>query len=288
MATPVLAELAASLADYERRLLSSGARVIDVRRTCSRPPRGARLDRRSCWPSRPSASTSRLAGSTAGLQANTATHAQALARVAGRLNPRLLQREAEQNGAAADRDLRVRLAAGHGAAAAARRDERLTSLRQAQRVPQSQRPLRRGYALVFKGDGKLVRTAAELRVGRAVRMEFQDGKRDAVVDGDRVEAVLRAAQANPTRAISSKRRLGALHSPAMNAFDMDMAKPGEIALVRYGDGEVMVLRPGRYVICAVTGKKIPLEALRYWNPRLQEAYAGPAEALTLARASANP
>ncbi|HUO11500.1 MAG TPA: DUF2093 domain-containing protein, partial [Caulobacteraceae bacterium] len=39
------------------------------------------------------------------------------------------------------------------------------------------------------------------------------------------------------------------------------------------------LRPGRYVICAVTGKKIPLEALRYWNPLRQEAYAGPTEAL---------
>jgi hypothetical protein len=65
----------------------------------------------------------------------------------------------------------------------------------------------------------------------------------------------------------------------MNAFDKDLDKAGELALVRYGDGEVTVLRPGRYVICAVTGKKIPLEALRYWNPRLQEAYAGPAQAL---------
>ena len=65
----------------------------------------------------------------------------------------------------------------------------------------------------------------------------------------------------------------------MNAFDKDLGKPGELALVRYGDGEVTVLRPGRYVICAVTGKKIPLEALRYWNPHLQEAYAGPAQAL---------
>lgn len=65
----------------------------------------------------------------------------------------------------------------------------------------------------------------------------------------------------------------------MNAFDKDLGKPGEIALVRYGDGELMVLRPGRYVVCAVSGKKIPLDALRYWNPRLQEAYAGPAQAL---------
>ena len=65
----------------------------------------------------------------------------------------------------------------------------------------------------------------------------------------------------------------------MNAFDRDLGKVGELALVRYGDGEFHVLRPGRYVLCAVSGKKIPLEALRYWSPRLQEAYAGPAEAL---------
>ena len=65
----------------------------------------------------------------------------------------------------------------------------------------------------------------------------------------------------------------------MNAFDKDLGKPGEIALVRYGDGEISVLRPGRYVLCAITGKKIPLEAPRYWNPRLQEAYASPAQAL---------
>jgi hypothetical protein len=33
------------------------------------------------------------------------------------------------------------------------------------------------------------------------------------------------------------------------------------------------------VLCAVTGKKVPLEQLRYWSATLQEAYAGPAEAL---------
>ena len=65
----------------------------------------------------------------------------------------------------------------------------------------------------------------------------------------------------------------------MNAYDKDLGKPGELALVRYGDGEVTVLRPGRYVLCAVTGRKIPLEQLRYWSAPLQEAYAGPAEAL---------
>jgi hypothetical protein len=66
----------------------------------------------------------------------------------------------------------------------------------------------------------------------------------------------------------------------MNAHDRDFSgKANEIAVVRYGDGEIAVLKPGRYVICAVSGVRIPIEALRYWSPTLQEAYAGPAEAL---------
>ena len=65
----------------------------------------------------------------------------------------------------------------------------------------------------------------------------------------------------------------------MNAFDKDLSGGGDLAVVRYGDGEMTVIRPGRYVVCAVSGKKIPLDDLRYWNPLLQEAYAGPAEAL---------
>ncbi|HEY5072578.1 MAG TPA: DUF2093 domain-containing protein [Caulobacteraceae bacterium] len=66
----------------------------------------------------------------------------------------------------------------------------------------------------------------------------------------------------------------------MNAHDKDFAgRADDLALVRYGDGEFIVLRPGRHVVCALSGKRIPLESLRYWNPSLQEAYAGPAEAL---------
>jgi len=63
---------------------------------------------------------------------------------------------------------------------------------------------------------------------------------------------------------------------AMNALDRNLE--GQ-AVVHYGDGEFAVLKPGRFVVCTVSGKRIPLEALRYWNPILQEAYAGPQEAL---------
>jgi hypothetical protein len=62
----------------------------------------------------------------------------------------------------------------------------------------------------------------------------------------------------------------------MNAQDF----PGtDLAKLHYGDGDFAVLKPGRYVVCAVSGVKIPLEQLRYWSAPLQEAYAGPAEAL---------
>ena len=63
---------------------------------------------------------------------------------------------------------------------------------------------------------------------------------------------------------------------------MDVNSKGEAKLV-YHDGEYEVLSAGAYVICAVTGARVPLEALRYWSVDLQEAYASPAHALTRMR-----
>jgi hypothetical protein len=63
----------------------------------------------------------------------------------------------------------------------------------------------------------------------------------------------------------------------MNAHDPFLK--GEPAILHYGDGEYTVLKSGGFVLCAVSGARIPLEALRYWNPVIQEAYAGPKEAL---------
>ena len=66
----------------------------------------------------------------------------------------------------------------------------------------------------------------------------------------------------------------------MNAHERNIAgQPADIALIHGGGGECAVVEPGRYVSCAVSGVRIPLEALRYWSPELQEAYAGPGEAL---------
>lgn len=44
--------------------------------------------------------------------------------------------------------------------------------------------LARGYALVRDGGGGLVRRAAGLAAGQAVRLEFADGGRDAVIEGE--------------------------------------------------------------------------------------------------------
>lgn len=47
---------------------------------------------------------------------------------------------------------------------------------------------------------------------------------------------------------------------------------GRQARLRYLSGSYQVLAPGDYVICAVTGRRIPLPALRYWSHEFQEAY----------------
>ena len=57
----------------------------------------------------------------------------------------------------------------------------------------------------------------------------------------------------------------------MNIMERDKGE----AKLRYLDGEYEIVTPGGYVVCAVTGTQIPLDALRYWSVDLQEAYANP-------------
>ena len=47
------------------------------------------------------------------------------------------------------------------------------------------------------------------------------------------------------------------------------------AKLRYLPGDYMILSPGNFVRCAITGKAVPLEELRYWSAEVQEAYASP-------------
>jgi len=38
-----------------------------------------------------------------------------------------------------------------------------------------------------------------------------------------------------------------------------------------------IVEEGSFVVCAVSGKEIPLDKLNYWNVELQEAYYSPLE-----------
>ena len=55
----------------------------------------------------------------------------------------------------------------------------------------------------------------------------------------------------------------------MNRFERGGS--GE-ARLRYLDHDFHVISPGSHVICAVTGKTIPLDELSYWSVARQEPY----------------
>ena len=52
----------------------------------------------------------------------------------------------------------------------------------------------------------------------------------------------------------------------------------KLAKLRYFPNNFQILEQGDYVVCAVSGKKIYLENLNYWNVELQEPYLSYVEA----------
>ena len=46
----------------------------------------------------------------------------------------------------------------------------------------------------------------------------------------------------------------------------------KIALLKYLENSFEIIENGTHVLCAVSGKKILLENLTYWNVDLQEPY----------------
>ncbi len=44
------------------------------------------------------------------------------------------------------------------------------------------------------------------------------------------------------------------------------------AQIHYGPSDFTIMEPGGYVICAITGERITIDQLRYWNAERQEAY----------------
>ena len=64
----------------------------------------------------------------------------------------------------------------------------------------------------------------------------------------------------------------------MDRLDDSFGKQGPAKLA-YGDGDYRVVQQGAYVVCAVTGKHIPLSELRYWSVDRQEPYVDAAASL---------
>ena len=54
----------------------------------------------------------------------------------------------------------------------------------------------------------------------------------------------------------------------------------KLAKIKYLPNNFQVIQDGDHVICAISGKKIALENLTYWNVEDQEAYFSYAEAET--------
>jgi exodeoxyribonuclease VII large subunit len=192
MATPVLAELRATVADLENRLYRAGARLLEDRRVRLRAvARGL--------PARPEAlvavpqqrldhAASRL---LAGLERNRAVHERRHAVVAGRLSEGLLRRDHAQ--------LRERLAAlsarlqRSGSERLTRDERRLTGLVRTLGGLDPKRP-RPGFARVDDETGAMITSAGALVPGQAVTLVFPDGSRGAQVEGDtgRARSAVRA------------------------------------------------------------------------------------------------
>ena len=182
MATPVISELRAAIADYERRLHRCGGRALEERRTrlnaaaraLPRPDDILALARQ-----RLDMASGRLG---AGLRRNVDVHARQLAQVSSPLKPGLLDRPRRLKA-----ERLAELSARTGPAlqrSLARLVDRVAALDKLRRSLDPDRPLSRGFARVQRADGHLATSAGGLQTGEAVVLTFADGKRGAVIDGE--------------------------------------------------------------------------------------------------------
>ena len=56
---------------------------------------------------------------------------------------------------------------------------------------------------------------------------------------------------------------------------MLMSSADRPAVLRYEPNGFRLMSPGQFVLCAVSGERVPLDELRYWSVERQEAYATP-------------
>jgi exodeoxyribonuclease VII large subunit len=182
MATPVLAELKAAVADLDARLHRAGGRAVEDRR--GRVEAAGRAMRRvedlvELAAQRFGLVSNRLG---AGLARNATAHQHDLAKIASRLTPLLLARpQAVQRERLGGFVQRMSPAMRRGLDRAA---ERLEALSKLHISVDPDRPLQRGFARVARADGALVHAGASLASGEEVAITFGDKvTRQAVIDG---------------------------------------------------------------------------------------------------------
>lgn len=181
MATPVLADLKAATAELDRRLARAAGRLVEDRRTALRAAaRGLPLrpeDLLALPQQRFDLVASRLG---AALGRNVAAHERDLLRVTARLTPSTAGR---QLGRSRERlqELLRRLTTAL-ARVPAREAERLARTGRLLESLNPDRPLEHGFARIHAADGQLVRRAADLSAGDALRLVFADGARAARVE----------------------------------------------------------------------------------------------------------
>jgi len=181
IATPVLADLAAALAGFERRLIACGARAIELRRVrLAGAARGLPRpqDLIGLAAQRLDFASARLSGA---LARNVAAHGHALAGPARTLAPGLVLRPLEQTARRLE-DLATRLRP-IVVRRLEREAERLAALERQRLSLDPEGPLERGYAFVKAASGRIVRSARALAPLEAVTLKFRDGERGAVIDG---------------------------------------------------------------------------------------------------------
>ncbi|HEY1448083.1 MAG TPA: exodeoxyribonuclease VII large subunit [Caulobacteraceae bacterium] len=182
LATPVLSELAAALADFERRLIKGAGHALELRRTrLSAAARGLPrpVDLIAIASQSLDLVTSRL-GAAVRRRLDSRRHDLTVAATA--LRPRVLMAAVQVKSQQASQ------ISGRLAPAAGRRLEtlldRLSATGKLLTSYEPKAPLKRGFALVWGADGRLARLAGQVSPGEAISLEFADARLGARVDGE--------------------------------------------------------------------------------------------------------
>ena len=293
-AVPVRSDLHIQVTSFGLRVMSCLRRLVEGQRTMLLAlARG--LPRRSEILALP---RQRFDGVSArlgrALHANAHAHRVALARSATRLRPHLVGRAAQgkrERLSGFDRSGRRALSS-----LVARSRQRLDARTGLLNSLGYHNVLARGFTITRDAEGQMLRRAADVHARRASGHRVRRWPCLCAGRWRRPESCIESeACARPRRkaghivvsglASGRSRRYGETttfelgrSTALMNRFERNIGFKGE-AKLKYLDGEVQVVTPGDFVRCAVTGRIIPLEELRYWSVELQEAYVDAATSL---------